>query len=84
MSVAETEASPTNGTVDRFALLDWLDGPAFHAAFTAKAPMRALLADIPVRLIVESDAVLNGMAALAAAPDSYAIDYATRAWRPPR
>ena len=65
-------------------LLDWLDGPAFHAAFTAKAPMRALLADIPVRLIVESDAVLNGMAALAAAPDSYAIDYATRAWRPPR
>ena len=65
-------------------LLDWLDGPAFHAAFTAKAPMRALLADIPVRLIVESDAVLDGMAALAAVPDSYAIDYATRAWRPPR
>jgi len=63
-------------------LVDWLDAEEFRRAFTAKAPMQALLADTPVRLIVKSDTALAGMAALAAAPDAYAIDYAARAWRP--
>lgn len=63
-------------------LVDWLDAEEFRRAFTAKAPMQALLANVPVRLIVKSDAALAGMAALAAAPDAYAIDYAARAWRP--
>ena len=63
-------------------LLDWLDERDFRLAFKAKAPMQALLADIPVRLIVHDDAALAGMAALAAAPEKYAIDYSGRAWRP--
>ena len=36
---------------------------------------------IGTRLIVTEDAVLTGMAAIAAAPQNYAIDYATRTWR---
>lgn len=63
-------------------LVDWLDEADFRRAFAAKAPMQALLADMPVRLIVNSDAALTGMTALAAEPDAYAIDYAARAWRP--
>lgn len=62
-------------------LLDWVDPQAFRETFMAKAPMQAALADIPVRLIVQPDAVLAGMAALAAAPEAYAIDYAKRGWR---
>lgn len=63
-------------------LVDWLDAADFRRAFTAKAPMQALLVDTPVRLIVNSDAALAGMAALAAAPGAYAIDYEARVWRP--
>jgi len=63
-------------------LVDWLDPEDFRGAFTAKAPMQALLADIPVRLILDPDVALSGMSALAAAPDKYAIDYAARAWLP--
>lgn len=63
-------------------LVDWLDEADFRRSFAAKAPMQALLANVPVRLIVNSDAALTGMAALAAEPGAYAIDYAARAWRP--
>ena len=62
-------------------LVDWLDAQAFRETFMAKAPMQAALADIPIRLIVQPDAVLAGMAALAAAPDTYVIDYEKRRWR---
>lgn len=62
-------------------LVDWLDEKDFRRAFMAKAPMQGLLADIPVRLIVHDDAALSGMAALASAPEAYAIDYRARAWR---
>ncbi|MFV0279548.1 MAG: glucokinase [Rhodoblastus sp.] len=63
-------------------LVDWLDPEDFRTAFEAKAPMQNLLAGIPVRLLVAPEAVLSGMARLAAAPQTYAIDYAARAWRP--
>ena len=49
-------------------------------AFEAKAPVDGLARRIPTRLITRSDAVLVGMAAIAAAPGRYAIDYASRAW----
>ena len=62
-------------------LVDWLDARAFRETFLAKAPMQAVLADIPIRLIEQPDAVLTGMSALAAAPDMYAIDYTNRSWR---
>ncbi len=62
-------------------LVDWLDRDEFRDAFIAKAPMKALLAAVPVRLIVHGDAAMFGMARLAAAPEDYAIDYVARAWR---
>lgn len=62
-------------------LVDWLDPADFRAAFVAKQPMKGVMADIAVRLIVHADAALFGMAELAAAPEKYAIDYASRAWR---
>ena len=61
-------------------VVDFLDEAAFRAAFEAKAPVDGLARRIPTRLVVRSDAVLAGMAAIAAAPDRYAIDYATRKW----
>ncbi|MFT4097333.1 MAG: glucokinase [Rhodoblastus sp.] len=62
-------------------LVDWLDRDEFRDAFIAKAPMKDLLAGVPVRLIVHGDAAMFGMAKLAAAPGEYALDYAARAWR---
>jgi glucokinase len=61
-------------------IVDFLDDAAFRRAFEAKAPVDALARRIPTRLVVRADAVLVGMAAIAAAPQRYAIDYAARAW----
>ena len=61
-------------------VVDFLDEASFRAAFEAKAPVDGLAKRIPTRLITRSDAVLVGMAAIAAAPRRYAIDYASRAW----
>jgi glucokinase len=61
-------------------VVDFLDDAGFRAAFEAKAPVDALARRIPTRLIVRSDAVLSGMAAIAAAPDRYGIDYSSRGW----
>jgi glucokinase len=61
-------------------VIDFLDDTTFRAAFEAKAPVDALARRVPTRLIVRSDAVLAGMAAIAAAPDHYGIDYASRGW----
>jgi glucokinase len=40
----------------------------------------ALARQIPTRVVTQSDSVLVGMAAIAAAPQTYAIDYAGRSW----
>jgi glucokinase len=61
-------------------ILDFLDEAAFRRAFEAKAPVDGLARRIPTRLVIRSDTVLLGMAAIAARPESYAIDYATRGW----
>jgi glucokinase len=61
-------------------VVDFLDEAAFRAAFEAKAPVDGLAKRIPTRLITRSDAVLVGMAAIAAAPSRYAVDYASRTW----
>jgi glucokinase len=61
-------------------VVDFLDDATFRAAFEAKAPVDALARSIATRLIVRSDAVLAGMAAIAARPDRYAIDYDSRKW----
>lgn len=61
-------------------ILDFLDDGVFRKVFEAKAPVDALARQIPTRLVIHSDAVLAGMAAIAAAPDRYDIDYSSRVW----
>ena len=61
-------------------IVDFLDDAAFRRAFEAKAPVDGLARRIPTRLVIRADAVLVGMAAIAAAPQRYAIDTAARAW----
>jgi glucokinase len=60
---------------------DLLDQKTFRALFEAKAPVDALARRIPTRLVIQADSVLVGMAAIAAAPERYAIDYERRCWR---
>ncbi len=57
-----------------------LDPVAFRTAFEAKAPVNRLAESIPTQLIVHSDSVLGGMAAIAERPERYALDYKLRAW----
>ena len=61
-------------------VVDFLDEAAFRQVFEAKAPVDALARRIPTRLVTREDAVLVGMAAIAATPGRYAIDYGSRAW----
>ncbi|MDE3177184.1 MAG: glucokinase [Pseudomonadota bacterium] len=61
-------------------IVDLLDEQAFRAAFEMKAPVDGLARTIPTRLVMRADSVLIGMAAIAADPERYAIDYAGRAW----
>jgi glucokinase len=63
-------------------LRDFLDEKLFRAAFEAKAPVDALARRIPTRLIIHPESVLAGMAAIAASPERYAIDYEHRCWTP--
>ena len=58
-----------------------VDPAAFRAAFEAKAPVAALARRISTRLIVQADSVLGGMAALAADPERYVLDYTARGWK---
>ena len=68
------------GILPRLAAL--LDKQAFARAFADKAPVAALAAKTPVHLLLATEAVLAGMAAIAAQPQRYALEYAARAWRP--
>jgi glucokinase len=61
-------------------IVDFLDEGDFRRAFEDKAPVAALARRAPTRLIMQEDAVLVGMAAIAATPGRYAIDYAGRGW----
>jgi glucokinase len=61
-------------------LVDLLDPVGFRARFEDKAPFGDLLRRVGTRIIIVDDAVLSGLGAIAADPDRYAIDYATRAW----
>ncbi|HXW72373.1 MAG TPA: glucokinase [Methylocella sp.] len=64
-------------------LLDFFDPQEFRHAFEDKAPYGEMMAAIGTQLILTEDTVLAGMAAIAAAPERYAIDYPARAWRWP-
>jgi len=62
-------------------IVEFCDRQQFRAAFENKATYREMMRAIGTRLIISEDAVLSGMAAIANAPQNYAIDYANRAWR---
>ena len=53
------------------SLWDLLDEAAFRRAFEDKAPVEGLARRIPTRLVTREDAVLVGMAAIAATPSRY-------------
>jgi glucokinase len=65
-------------------IVDLLDPTEFRCTFEAKAPLQHVVRAIPARVIMSGAGVLAGMAALAAAPERYAVDYAARCWRAPR
>ncbi len=62
-------------------ITEFLEADLFRKNFEAKAPMDALARSIPTQLLEANDAVLIGMAAIAAHPQNYAIDFGRRAWR---
>lgn len=62
-------------------IISLLDPVAFRHAFEAKAPMEHVLRQIPTCVIMAPDVVLAGLAAIAAQPGAYQIDYHERAWR---
>jgi glucokinase len=62
-------------------IVEFCDLEKFRAAFENKGPYGEMMHAIGTRLIISEDAVLSGMAAIANAPQNYAIDYANRAWR---
>lgn len=62
-------------------IVDFLDPGAFRHAFEDQAPLQALVAKIPVRLVTDDSSVLEGLAALAADPDRFGIAYRERLWR---
>lgn len=68
------------GILPRIAPL--LDEAEFRTVFEDKAPMQAIVQATPVHLLVEKDIVLHGMAAIAAKPGGYLLNYETRNWRP--
>ena len=61
-------------------ILDFCDPADFRTAFENKAPYGDMMRAIGTRLIVTEDAVLTGMASIAAVPQDYAIDYENRVW----
>ena len=67
------------GVLPRIA--EFCEEARFRAAFEDKAPYNEMMRGIGTRLITAEDTILFGMAAIAAAPQNYAIDYAQRAWR---
>lgn len=62
-------------------IIGLLDKKKFKTVYTSKSPMAHVVEPIPVRLLMQPDAVLHGMAAIAENPERYAIDYAQRNWR---
>jgi glucokinase len=61
-------------------ILPFADPAAFRSTFSAKAPMQSLLEKMPIRLIMDDQAVIRGLADIARHPERFAIDYAQRLW----
>ena len=61
-------------------LTDFLDEKEFRNVFEHKAPMGRLAAAISTRLLLNDQAALRGMRAIADAPHKYRIDFEKRCW----
>ena len=61
-------------------IVDFIDPVVFRARYEDKAPFGELLRGVGTRIILADDAVLSGLAAIAADPDRYALDWSRRAW----
>lgn len=77
--VAKGGVTLSGGILKR--IVDFLDPAAFRRAFEDQAPLQALVAKIPVRLVTDDRSVLEGLAALAANPGRFRIAYEERLWR---
>ncbi len=62
-------------------VVDLLDPQTFRARFEDKAPFGRVLRQVSTGIITVDDAVLHGLAAIAADPGRYALDYERRTWR---
>ncbi len=62
-------------------LVGLLDAEAFRARFEDRAPFDKVLRNVPTNVVTADDTVLHGLAALAAEPGRYALDYERRCWR---
>jgi glucokinase len=69
------------GIAPRFREWEWLTSGAFAAAARDRGRASGYLADIPIQLITAPDAALQGLAAVAANPDGFALDFDQRCWR---
>lgn len=61
-------------------IADFLDPAEFRRAFADQAPLEAIVARIPVALATDEGSVLDGLAALAAQPERFMIDWHGRLW----
>jgi glucokinase len=59
-------------------LLPAIDPSRFRAAFTDKAPHRAILSEIPVMVMTHPTAALEGLSAWVSKPDEFSLEGATR------
>jgi glucokinase len=69
------------GIAPRFRDWAWLASGAFAAAVRDRGRASGYLAHIPIQLITAPDAALQGLAAVAANPDGFALDFDQRCWR---
>ena len=58
-----------------------LKSGAFRQAFVNKAPHQKLLEEMATAIVTNTNAAIVGMAAMARAPERFAVDLAGRRWR---
>lgn len=76
--LAEGGVTLAGGILPR--IVDFLDPEDFRARFENKPPYGKIMRGIGTRLIMAEHTIFEGLAAIAARPEKYDIDYASRAW----
>jgi len=62
-------------------LAPFLSTQAARSAFEVKQPMTAMVQRIPLRLALEDDLILRGLAVLVQSPENFGINFDNRCWR---